>query len=114
MEVGHHGLVSWDNSIVGYLQVVAREDKGILGVDYNKSPKTLFATSRKNTNIIPQQEHPPHSRQVGRRYIEARDCQPVLMIIGFTRILWSMIDTIDQKEKIFNLWIDTIGCQHDQ
>ncbi len=25
-----------------------------------------------------------------------------------------MIDTIDQKEKIFNRWIDTIGGQHDQ
>jgi hypothetical protein len=31
------------------------------------------------------------------------------MIIGLTRILWSMIDTIDQKEKIFNWWIDAIG-----
>jgi hypothetical protein len=25
-----------------------------------------------------------------------------------------MFDTIDQKEKIFNRWIDTIGGQHDQ
>jgi hypothetical protein len=25
-----------------------------------------------------------------------------------------MIDTIDQREKIFNRWIDTIGGQHDQ
>ncbi len=25
-----------------------------------------------------------------------------------------MTDTIDQKEKIFNRWIDTIGGQHDQ
>jgi hypothetical protein len=24
------------------------------------------------------------------------------------------IDTIDQKEKIFYRWIDTIGGQHDQ
>ncbi len=24
-----------------------------------------------------------------------------------------MIDTIDQREKIFNWWIDTIGGQHD-
>jgi hypothetical protein len=36
------------------------------------------------------------------------------MVIGLTRILWSMIDTIDQKEQIFNRWIDTIGGQHDQ
>ncbi len=25
-----------------------------------------------------------------------------------------MIDTIDQREKIYNRWIDTIGGQHDQ
>jgi hypothetical protein len=25
-----------------------------------------------------------------------------------------VIDTIDQKEKIFNRWINTIGGQHDQ
>jgi hypothetical protein len=36
------------------------------------------------------------------------------MVIGLTRILLSMIDTIDQKEKNFNRWIDTIGGQHDQ
>ncbi len=36
------------------------------------------------------------------------------MVIGLTMILWSMIDTIDQKEKIFNRWIDTIGDQPDQ
>jgi hypothetical protein len=30
------------------------------------------------------------------------------------RILWSIIDTIDQKEQIFYQWIDTIGGLHDQ
>jgi hypothetical protein len=35
-------------------------------------------------------------------------------VIGLTRILWLMIDIIDQKDKIFNRWIDTIGGQHDQ
>jgi hypothetical protein len=36
------------------------------------------------------------------------------MVIVLIRILWSMIDTIDQREKIFNRWIDTNGGQHDQ
>jgi hypothetical protein len=36
------------------------------------------------------------------------------MVIGLTRILRLMIDTIDQKEKIFNQWMDTIGDQHDK
>jgi hypothetical protein len=35
------------------------------------------------------------------------------MSIGLTRILWSIIDTID-REKIFHRWIDTISGQHDQ
>eukprot|EP00092_Neocalanus_flemingeri_P053284 GFUD01062576.1.p1 GENE.GFUD01062576.1~~GFUD01062576.1.p1 ORF type:complete len:236 (-),score=47.69 GFUD01062576.1:63-770(-) len=29
-------------------QVIAREEKGLLGVDYNKSPKTKFTTDKKN------------------------------------------------------------------
>jgi hypothetical protein len=36
------------------------------------------------------------------------------MVIGLTRLLASMIETIDQKEKIFHRWIDIIGGQHDQ
>jgi hypothetical protein len=35
------------------------------------------------------------------------------MVIDLIRILWSMIDTIDQREKIFNRRINTIGGQHD-
>ncbi len=31
------------------------------------------------------------------------------MAIGLTRILWSINDTFNQKEKIFYRWIDTIG-----
>jgi hypothetical protein len=34
------------------LQAIAREDKGWLrGVEYNRSPQTIFATSRKNVNM---------------------------------------------------------------
>ncbi len=36
------------------------------------------------------------------------------MVIVLISILWSMIDTIDQREKIFYRWIDTISGQHDQ
>ncbi len=38
----------------------------------------------------------------------------VLMAIGLTRILWLMSDTIDQSEKIFYQWNNTIGAQHDR
>jgi hypothetical protein len=34
--------------------------------------------------------------------------------IGEKKILGPMIDTIGQKWEIFNQWIDTIGCKHDQ
>ena len=35
-----------------WLQAIAREDKGWLrGVEYNRSPQTIFATSRKNVNM---------------------------------------------------------------
>jgi len=40
-----------------FYQVIAREDKGWKGVDYNKSPETLFTTSRRKgnlkTNLLP-------------------------------------------------------------
>jgi len=32
-------------------QVIAREEKGLLGVDYNRSPKTVFTTLKSNTII---------------------------------------------------------------
>jgi len=32
-------------------QVIAREEKGLLGVDYNRSPKTIFTTHKKNAYI---------------------------------------------------------------
>jgi len=36
------------------IEVIAREDKGlIMGVDYNRSPKTKFQTSRYNDNVTP-------------------------------------------------------------
>jgi hypothetical protein len=34
-------------------QVVAREDKGLLGKDWNKSPPTRFATSPSNPTVRP-------------------------------------------------------------
>jgi hypothetical protein len=36
------------------------------------------------------------------------------MVIVLVRILWSMINTIDQRGKTFNRWIDTSCGQHDQ
>ncbi len=36
------------------------------------------------------------------------------MAIGLARVLWLIIDIIDQKEKIFYQWIDTISGLHDQ
>jgi hypothetical protein len=35
------------------------------------------------------------------------------MAIGLTRILGFTINTINQKEKIFHQWIDTVGGLHD-
>jgi len=32
-------------------QVIAREEKGLLGVDYNRSPKTIFTTNKRNVHI---------------------------------------------------------------
>jgi hypothetical protein len=40
-----------------FWQVVAREDKGLLGKDWNKSPPTKFSTSRTNPTVRP----PPSS-----------------------------------------------------
>jgi len=37
-------------------QVIAREEKGLLGVDYNKSPKTVFTTRK--TNVVVEKEDP--------------------------------------------------------
>ena len=35
------------------IQVIAREDKGWRGVEYNKSPETFFKTSRKKKDLSP-------------------------------------------------------------
>ena len=36
--------------------MIAREEKGLLGVDYNKSPKTVFTTRK--TNVVVEKEDP--------------------------------------------------------
>jgi len=38
-------------------QVVAREDKGILGKDWNKSPQTLYRTGRQNPTVPPNSDN---------------------------------------------------------
>jgi len=38
-------------------QAVAREDKGILGKDWNKSPQAMFRTSRTNPTVPPNSEN---------------------------------------------------------
>jgi len=48
-------------------QVIAREDKGILGVDYNKSEKTRFKTVNTNSSVCtenPGFDGPPIVEQV--------------------------------------------------
>ena len=37
------------------LQAIAREDKGILGKDWNKSDKTYFRTTSFNPTVPPEQ-----------------------------------------------------------
>ena len=47
--------------MIDLLQVIAREEKGLLGVDYNKSPKTVFTTRK--TNLVVEKDDPlPASR----------------------------------------------------
>lgn len=40
-------------------QVIAREEKGLLGVDYNRSPKTVFTTLKSNKIIDKNSPLPP-------------------------------------------------------
>jgi len=50
-----------------YYQVIAREEKGWKGVDYNKSPETIFATSRRNVDLpvdrVPTTQPPPRTHR---------------------------------------------------
>merc|ERR1712117_810904 len=43
-------------------QVIAREEKGLLGVDYNRSPKTVFTTLKSNT-IVDKNDPLPASHE---------------------------------------------------
>jgi len=43
-------------------QVIAREEKGLLGVDYNRSPKTVFTTLKSNT-IVDKDDPLPASHE---------------------------------------------------
>ena len=51
-------LPPWKKTILNIhlFQVVAREDKGWLGRDWNKSPTTIFSTSRSNPTVAPLQQ----------------------------------------------------------
>jgi len=42
-------------------QAVAREDKGILGKDWNKSPKAYFRTSKNNPTVAPNSPDSPRT-----------------------------------------------------
>jgi len=56
-------------------QVIAREEKGILGVDYNRSPKTVFRT--RSTNPTVKKSDPLPANQVGTRGKEEVTGEPV-------------------------------------
>jgi len=45
-------------------QVIAREEKGVLGVDYNRSPKAQFTTQKKNV-VVEQFDPLPGGGEAG-------------------------------------------------
>ena len=47
------------------LQVIAREEKGLFGVDYDRSPKTKFTTRQSNTNIAKDDPLPVTVEEAG-------------------------------------------------
>jgi len=46
-------------------QVIAREEKGLFGVDYDRSPKTKFTTRQSNTNIAKDDPLPVTAEEAG-------------------------------------------------
>jgi len=64
-------------------QVIAREEKGLLGVDYNRSPKTIFTTNKKNVHISRDDPLPTTvstnqvGSQIGDRVEEAAGVAPI-------------------------------------
>jgi hypothetical protein len=58
------------------VQVVAREDKGLLGKDWNKSPPTRFATSPSNPTVRPSNR----GGVVLRAFLPATKQQEVIII----------------------------------
>ena len=47
------------------LQVIAREEKGVWGVDYNKSPKVTF-TTRMSNNVVARDDPLPPSSEIAK------------------------------------------------
>merc|ERR1711874_703722 len=66
-------------------QVIAREEKGLLGVDYNRSPKTVF-TTKKTNQLISVSDPLPTTQSSGQENLEVtetpRDVTGVAPIYG--------------------------------
>ena len=44
-------------------EVIAREEKGLLGVDYNRSPKTVFTTNNAKNDVQEKVLKTPHPQE---------------------------------------------------
>jgi len=67
-------------------QVIAREEKGLLGVDYNRSPKTVFTTKKSHSQV--QRNDPLPTTQSSNQHRNSvtenpRDVTGVAPIYGF-------------------------------
>jgi len=69
-------------------QVIAREEKGLLGVDYNRSPKTVFTTKKRNIQVnkddpLPTTQSSGHGQNTNIVTQSPRNVTGVAPIYGF-------------------------------
>jgi hypothetical protein len=65
------------------VEVVAREDKGLLGKDWNKSPPTRFTTSPANPTVRPPGVAGRHYRGHSQQTAPSTKQQEVVVIANY-------------------------------
>jgi len=85
-------------------QAIAREDKGILGKDWNKSDKTFFRTASYNPTVPPEEVASPghHRRPAGvNTEIAERKSSSVFMLVGI--VIASLLAVLIIIGAVWNL-----------
>ena len=85
-----------------FLQVIAREDKGSLGIDYNRSPTIYFQTETNSTIIESTAKKPTQTQEISLDEVPSHEILLLQQILMKMNLLEDLIMTQQSQNNKMN------------